>query len=278
MAKGFLFSPAEFVVPVMGGRGTEVILSQGLRLSALHPEGPRPLQPGFSLSTFRLSQLYGTAFPIGDGWFLTAAHVVEAVTENPSVALGRLNENDIWESVSVTEHEILDCDVGLLKSNLTAKTLSWALGLRPMLDDVQSIGYAYGLDEEAGFISPRGFKGHIAGLRQSLKWAGRPFCYELSFQAPRGLSGAPVWGGKRDGGVIGMILGNSSTEMVVFSEREVLSEGKEHILEKVEALRLGFALSASAIVQLHSVRIGMTLGEHFRQRGLVSEARAGGVS
>jgi len=75
-----------------------------------------------------------------------------------------------------------------------------------------------------------------------------------------------------------MILGNSSTEMVVFSEREVLSEGKEHILEKVEALRLGFALSASAIVQLHSVRIGMTLGEHFRQRGLVSEARAGGVS
>jgi hypothetical protein len=271
MPDDFLFHATEYVVPVLGGRDLQARPSHELSLSPVHPQGPRRLQPGFSLSTFELSQLYGTAFPIGAGWFLTAAHVVQAVIENPCAALGWLNENDIWESVPVTEHETLDCDVGLLKANVTAKTFPWALELSPQLDDVQAIGYAYGWDEEASFISPRGFKGHIAGLRQSLKWAQHPFCYELSFQAPRGLSGAPVWGGKH--GVIGMILGNSSTEMVVFSEREVLSEGKEHTFEKVEALHLGFALSASAAVQLHSAHIGMTLGEHFRRCGLLAKAR-----
>jgi len=161
-----------------------------------------------------------------------------------------------------------------LESKRDSHDPALGFGVNHQLDDVQAIGYAYGWDEEASFISPRGFKGHIAALRQSLKWAQRPVCYELSFQAPRGLSGAPVWGGKPGHGVIiGMILGNSSTEMVVFSEREVLSEGKEHTFEKVEALHLGFALSASAAVQLHSAHIGMTLGEHFRRCGLLAKAR-----
>ena len=66
-----------------------------------------------------------------------------------------------------------------------------------------------------------------------------------------------------------MVIGNSSREMVVFRDRETLVDGRERTLEKVEALQLGFALSVSAVVTLHSQRLKMSVGEHLTRHGLL---------
>ena len=126
---------------------------------------------------------------------------------------------------------------------------AWDVSILPMLSPVASIGFPYGYDHENTSVTSRGFAGHSAGTNQYARLKGKPEVYEVTFAAPRGLSGAPLLRG--DGIICGVILGNFSTEMTVFSDRERVEErGEVTITERFEALNLGIAVCARTVLSL----------------------------
>ena len=101
-----------------------------------------------------------------------------------------------------------------------------------------------------------------------------PPSYELSFQCPRGLSGAPLLIRHGDSMLItGIVIGNQRTEMLVFSERESVSDVKEVITERFEALHLGIALQCRAFLDLgpFGVLNGRTIRQHLAQQDLLPD-------
>jgi hypothetical protein len=72
--------------------------------------------------------------------------------------------------------------------------------------------------------------------------------------------------------VMGMVIGNQRTEMLVFSEREIVSEAKEVVTERYEALQLGIALQSRALLDLGPFRVlkGRSIREHLAQHALLS--------
>ena len=101
----------------------------------------------------------------------------------------------------------------------------------------------------------RSFVGHVVSATTFGRLAPDPLSYELSFQCPRGLSGAPLLTRHDDSMLItGVVIGNQRTEMLVFSERESVSDMKEVITERFEALQLGIALQCRAFLDLGPFR------------------------
>ncbi len=128
----------------------------------------------------------------------------------------------------------------------------------------------YGKDPERPHIDARGFKGAVVTATQFARLAGAPDIYELSFSAPRGLSGAPVMAADR---VVGIIIGNRSTEMLVFSHREMVTEEREFVTERFEAMQLGIAIRSTEL--LKCTVPGMpreSLAAHLEAQGLLSLA------
>ena len=127
-----------------------------------------------------------------------------------------------WSQVS--EIEVLPaCDIGLLKASVPdPRTFPWSSGPEelPILADVQIFGYPYALDLAERTLQVRAFKGHIVSVGRVAALPSRPACYALSFAAPRGLSGAPVLSVGQHLRVEGVVVGNKSTEMTVFTDRE----------------------------------------------------------
>jgi hypothetical protein len=83
-------------------------------------------------------------------------------------------------------------------------------------------------------LGSRSFKGYIVSTKRFLRFAAKPWVYELSFACPRGLSGASVI--TLDGAprVTGVVVGNHSIQMNDFTDREIISTDKERtIVERV---------------------------------------------
>jgi hypothetical protein len=59
--------------------------------------------------------------------------------------------------------------------------------------------------------------------------------------------------------VSAVVVGNSSTEMLVFSHRERVQEAKEIVTERFEAMQLGVAVQTGALLQLSHEEWGGTL-------------------
>jgi len=119
-------------------------------------------------------------------------------------------------------------------------------------------------------IAVRAFVGHTVCSRRLFRLPAAPLIHELSFACPRGLSGAPLWRvSLRSATVVGMILANEITEMTVYSEKERLVDpAGTRELVKTEALHLGLALSAQAIVSVTSNTLGgSTIGDWLRRHG-----------
>lgn len=217
----------------------------------------------------------GTAFSIGKNVCLTAAHVwanvqqfpiqaVIAVT-NPLSREGNLVKIDAGETFT-------EIDIAVIRvSSVEWPTpLTWSRTPLDLLTDVETFGYPYGFDAESQMFNVRAFRGHVVGGKELAHLSGRPAALEVSFACPRGLSGAPLVISSH-GAVAGVIVGNDITEMVVYSEKESLAEsGRETVLVKTEALHLGVAVTASAILAQHSELLGGTIEAWVRQYGLLA--------
>src|SRR5207244_12245499 len=61
-----------------------------------------------------------------------------------------------------------------------------------MLDPASSIGFPWSLDPEWVTVVPRALRGHVVTRRELYQLRAQPPGYELSFHAPRGISGGPL--------------------------------------------------------------------------------------
>ena len=221
-----------------------------------------------------IRQVYGTAFPIGMGCFLTAAHAIHAASENPWFGLA-FADGEIWRASPLMDFKTIDdCDLSVVRAKLPkTRSLEWGLGELPMLHPVQVVGYPYSLDLQHFVIRIRAFAGHVVSNLTFYDLSANPRAYELSFPCPRGLSGSPLLDSNLH--VAGLITGNKATQMLVFSNREILSEGqRQTIVERYESLQLGIAIQSDSLVGLESRILEGSLYDHLLRSGSVSGQRA----
>lgn len=206
--------------------------------------------------------LWGTAFPITKTLFLSARHVVENANQHIKdgnaeyIVLGKPEDNSPGSHVNMTvikafeSHQSLDIALLEIHPDQFENILiqGWRTEALPLLANVATLGYPYALDLAAMALTSRGFKGHVVGNGPQVDLGPKFFGYELSFPAPRGLSGAPLYTDEKDIKVAGVIIGNASKEMEVVSEKEILEEGdRVEIYTKVEILHNAIAIQSDDI-------------------------------
>lgn len=204
----------------------------------------------------RAFEVYGTAFPLGGDLLMTANHVIENVAATKkALLLGFVVGEDVeLPNLRVCKaslvHRWPDVDLAVFRApGLRLNPLNWRASILPVFHGVRTTGYAFGMNREALLVAPRGFTGSVVVSRPFERFPGQPWIYEVSFAAPRGLSGAPLF--LSEGPTVsGCIIGNSETKMLVFSSAELLkAEGETVRLEQYEALTLGVVVRADEILK-----------------------------
>jgi hypothetical protein len=234
-----------------------------------------PLVGGKSVSTkdvVEIKEVYGTAFYLNNGNYLTAGHALRNALQCEHVGLAYLDQTERWFFKKATAYEVVDdYDIGFVKAEVPqAKAMEWDLEELPLLSDVRAMGFPYALDHQNRFMGIRAFKGHVVSAPTFYRFHGHPLCYELSFQCPRGLSGAPLFiqDFVPNPKVKGIVVGNQSTEMLIFSDREVMQGGKEVICERYEAMQTGIAIQAGSLQGIKSAIIGSSLLDYLHSVSL----------
>jgi hypothetical protein len=242
------------------------------------------------------NQIFGTAFLLGSGCLMTAGHVakaLQAATGEPLLAIPRPTGVGNTAVTRVTDIELLPHDLAIVRVPIT-KTPSiaepiipWFSGAHDVFAEVYSFGFPYGLlpaGTSHQFIQ-RVFRGHVVSspARYELPTdSGKPVAvFELSFPAPRGLSGAPLLlrasDGRRDPSLIGVVVGNSSQSMLVHTSTERESSTNETlIVERHESLNLGIAVQCKDALPLRSRILGSTIVEYLSARGALRKAEQPG--
>ena len=221
-------------------------------------------------------QVYGTAFYIGNDYYLTAGHSIEnAISECDVLAIGFI-EADKYVAAEALEYEIMPAtDTGLIKTIAhisRAQTFQWHTEPLASLIEVGATGYPYALDPDLNTIGSRSFKGYVVSRTKVHNLPARPWAYELSFASPRGLSGASLTTLGHTPRVAGLVVRNHSTEMLVFSSREVISDEKETVVERFEALQMGIAIQCSELMLLSSRILGETIGDYLDRNSLIERS------
>lgn len=245
-------SAFDFVFPVNGGE--------------IPPQGDSPP------TGFNIRQVFGTSFSLGRGFFATNAHVIEGASSCSCWGIGFVKEK-LWKTIRASDYEVFEShDFGIIRADgVPAKTMSWKPDPLSISQEVQAVGYPYGLDLESEAILLRCFRGSIVSDRTWKKLPGNPWIYELSFLCPRGISGAPLVEFGSAPIVVGIVFGNLMTDMIVFSEKERTADGLETVIfEKTETLHLGLALRSNAVLGLHSRLLGKTVQEHLQEQDLLT--------
>jgi len=203
---------------------------------------------------------------------MTAGHVIENASAHHSCDIA-LVENGQWAATKIAEYEIFDdYDIAIFRANVPgAKAIKWSFRELSMLDQVITCGYPYALELQHARLIVRAFKGEVVCTNAWPDIKGKPKIYELSFQCPRGLSGAPLLAASESETMVvaGVIFGNRMTEMTVYSEKEEIKEdGRTSEFIKVEALHLGMAIQAETIATIKSKLLGDSIGEVIREASM----------
>lgn len=215
--------------------------------------------------------LFGTASYINNEIFITAAHSVLNASE--SEIMGVALRNSLQAKSGYTyyrfkEFELFeDLDIGIFKlegTNKIAKAKKWSQENPIILEDVYTYGYPFGLNALEKELIARGLKGHVVTSRRFHEFQKKPRIHELSFHCPKGISGASLHN-SRTHHIQGFIIGNASTEIMVFEEKEVdKTENKMIIFQKYETTKYGIAILVDNLLDIHSKLLGTTFREYLK--------------
>lgn len=221
--------------------------------------------------------IWGTAFPVTETLFLTARHVIENAHQHISdgnaeyIVLGKPIDNTPGSHVNMTvvkafePNQNLDIALVEIHPNQFDNILiqNWRTGTLPLLTNIATLGYPFALDLEAMTLTARGLKGHVVGNGPQVDLGPKFWGYELSFLAPRGLSGAPIYTDEKDIKLVGLIIGNASKEIEVVSEKEILEEGdRVEVYTKVEVHHNGIAIQSNDILMAEFDLINNSLANY----------------
>lgn len=242
-----------------------------------------PIVRGIRLDaqTIDIKQIDGTAFCLADNLYLTAAHCIPRDLKEPDcIGLGfpQPPKTDIGIVPFVHAETWDEADIALVEvAGPVPKSapVKWEFDTVTALHNVWTSGYPHAMDiATLGFIAQRAFKGYTVSHIPFHRIGQNGFyeAYELSFKVPMGLSGSPLFSNESGNPVIGIIIANKETGLEVIEEEEATDDGKtvEFVYYKQKA-QYGVAISSSEIGKWKPQRLGMTIDEFVRKRGLVTE-------
>ena len=214
------------------------------------------------------SEVCGTAFAFGPGLLLTACHVAKQAATHPVSAIGFVEPGATTGacrvvSALVLETEINDSlDIAILRCDGGPYiTPPWRPSVVDLLTEVVVAGYPHAMDVEAKELVVRSYRGHIVSTHPLRTLPAQPMAYELSFPCAVGMSGAPVLSRTMPPAVLGVVVQNGRSKMLVAREAEVVSNPAERtIVEMYEYLTFGLAVTSEAILAIESKLLGTTLG------------------
>lgn len=223
-----------------------------------------------------IQQVVGTAFNIGGNVYLTAKHCL--LPENGGYPFAFCYQTDhdaplIGEQVCEIERFDIDVSVARIDREIpNIKAFPWSFEKVSMLTDVWTAGFPHAFSsKEFGTIMHRAFKGHIVTNTpfQSLHFERKCRIYELSFCAPMGLSGAPLFCPKPRNAVVGLVFGNRATSLEVAKEIEAIDDGSStDYYMYIQRYEYGTAITSREIGSLKSQMLGMTIEEYIDRQGL----------
>jgi hypothetical protein len=165
------------------------------------------------------ADFFGTAFAVGRGVFMTAAHVVEEARLHGSLTLAGPTGQGAMGGVRVDHFEVFpERDIALLFCNAPATVLKlWLTNRVQVLTDLSAFGYPHAVTksnhEERFNVLFRAYKGYVITSRGFDRLPGTPAVYEVSCPFPQGLSGAPVLLSMGDNlAVVGVVVGVDTVE------------------------------------------------------------------
>ncbi len=229
--------------------------------------------------------ILGTCFSLGGNLMMTAGHVVRGIANGVvSATIGLVNQTPLRvKAANIIDVEELSFDLAVFAvdfvfpdSSKWFYTFPWSTSPRSMLEEVRSVGYPYGvhnIDDKISLLQ-RGFQGHIVSLPSEFKplnYEGPPFpAYELSFAAPVGLSGSPLFTVSDTPHVLGIIIGNSKARMLILESEEVeKTPATTRVVEQYESLSLGIAVPGRHLLNLRSRLLGGTFAEYLQKNSLL---------
>jgi hypothetical protein len=197
--------------------------------------------------------VYGTAFCVGDGVFLTAGHVIHNVQSDGGAVtlLDLTNDRGAVGHFATDVETVAGCDLGIVACDVPAiGILEWQESPLSFLTDVSAIGYPYAvtLNEEPlqWRVTLRGFKGSIITRTRLWSLPDEHIGYEVSVPFPKGLSGAPV-------------LVHAGAVPLLRLAGIVLGRG--HVEIEDEVTEYGNAIDIMSIAAVHSRILGGTIKE-----------------
>lgn len=221
---------------------------------------------------FSPNRLVGTAFYLGGKCYATAGHVLDMLFNEYSAQMMFFTDktNRRTYFIEITEYEIFeDLDIGIFKVDhyLNKPSPFHSVKKFCFLDDVYTAGYPFGYDSMEQGIYLRAFKGYIISEYRFMRNNIDAQCYELSFSCPRGISGAPLLSRSIERhSVLGIIIGNGSTEIELYNVIEEVSGYQER---KTEVMKYGIAVSIKELVKKKSKLLNRTVREHLEENQLV---------
>lgn len=228
-----------------------------------------------------VKQIEGTAFCLGENYYLTAAHCIPRDLNEPNcIGLGfpQPPNTDIGIVPFVHAETWDEADIALVEVASPvphSASVKWRFDTVTALHDVWTAGYPHALDiADLGFISQRAFKGYTVSHIPFRRIGQEQFheAYELSFKAPMGLSGAPLISKEQNDPVIGMVIANRKTGLTLLEEEEITEDGlRKEVYQYMQVEHYGVAVSSREIGKWRPDRLGMTIENFVRERGLAIE-------
>lgn len=224
-----------------------------------------------------ISIVSGTAFYIGNSYFMTASHVLEFDSVfNTHQEIGYLNQIQVGrvarynfkivERFKKYDIAIIQCEE-IVNHDKKPELFHWHHSGIKYYGTIRAMGYPSGYDPTKQFTTPRAFQGTRVGSIQYTRNELDVHCYELSFHCLRGLSGTCII----DEGyqIHGVVIGNSKEELNYYEETEEVIKIKESIKEKntymkSEVVYIGLAVDKKEIFQIHSDHFGMKIHEYLK--------------
>ena len=253
------------VFPVLGGHRINAEKANKQDISIYDSDIGKKIESDEKLERpVSIKNVLGTCFCVTGNLFLTAGHVLNAELQYDYRGVG-FNSTGRYQGVEITNYEIDESiDIGIFEADLNGQIiLPMRFGSLPMSFPVKTCGFPFSLDCDLASVSIKTFDGTIVSSTRLKQLERVPKCYELSFICPRGLSGAPLWSSNdsEDIRVIGVVLGNSITEIEIYSEteKEITNKGeRETTFIKTESMHLGSALEIEEVL---NTEFSLTDGE-----------------
>ena len=207
-----------------------------------------------------MKQLYGTCTYIKNNLFITAGHTVKNALEDDVFGIGQVKSpGNFWNFIPAIDYDIIkDIDLAVIRTD-TLKFEPTAIKIDPgplsLLESIWTGGFPHGYDRTNIRIVNRALKGNIVSAGPLLAFPSKPKSYELSFNCPMGISGAPIISTRPKGNecIFGYIVGNSQADLIVNEYTEIeTSTGTEKIYKQMNTTQFGIAINTSEVLKRKS--------------------------